>query len=122
MNIAKASAADLEVGLELVTAFDSMTSHWFPAVPMPCAQGSADGFEPLDLDDAQQCRRVLEYLIGVAGRGSLARVVYGMASLCHPENRVLDPASDVLELHPDLVALVNKAGADVVNEPKENER
>lgn len=52
-------------------------------------------------DDAEHCKRMIEYLIMLSRRASLFRVTFGMAILLDPRNRLVDPDADTLEHHPD---------------------
>lgn len=92
MKMAKASEADITMALDLVGAMDSIMRYG--QLPDP-----ADD-RRLDLDDPDDARLALRTLIGIANRGSLGRVVMGMVTLLDPRNAVVDPDSDVLELHP----------------------
>ena len=105
MKMAKASEADLAMAMELCEAFDSLTQRWGAYVPNKIAKLQGDDeFEPFDEDDAEQNRRVLKYLIDIAERASLMRVVFGMTVLLDPRNKIVDPDADTLEHHPDTVA------------------
>lgn len=101
MKMAKASEADLDMAMELSNAFGSLTQRWGAYVPEKAqADPDSEAIERLDLDDHEQCRRVLGYLLDVAGRASLMRVVFGMAVVCDSTNELLDPEADTLEHHP----------------------
>lgn len=105
MKMAKASEADLEMAMELCGALDSLTHRWCPTVPEKCEKLSRDEeSEPLDLDDAEQCERVLRYLLLLADRASLMRVVWGCAVMLDPSNKCVDPEADVIEHHPETKA------------------
>lgn len=96
MKMAKASAADLEMAMELCAALDSLTGR---GCCVPAAVEQEDG-EPFDRDDREQCARVLGYLLDLANRASLMRVVWGCAVMLDPLNKCVDPVSGVIELHP----------------------
>lgn len=101
--MAKASKADLDMAMELCVALDVLTQRWGATVPEQIARpGGADEVEYFDLDDSEQCRRVLGYLLDLADRASLMRVVGGCAVMLDPANRCVDPDEDTIEHHPDL--------------------
>jgi hypothetical protein len=105
MKMAKANAADLDMAMELCGALDGLTQRWFPTVPEKIEKLASDSeSEQLDLDDAEQCERVLRYLLDLADRASLARVVYGCAVMLDPRNQCVDPAADTIQHHPDTTA------------------
>lgn len=105
MKFAKASDADLNMAMELCGALDSLTSRLCPMVPEKIERLVRDSdSERLDLDDEEQCGRVLRYLLDLAGGASLARVVYGCAVMLDPVNRCVDPDADTIEHHPDTLA------------------
>lgn len=102
MKMAKASEADLDMAMELSNALGSLAQRWAAYVPEGAqVDPDSESIERLDLDDHEQRKRVLGYLIELAGRASLMRVVFGMAVVCDPSNELLDPDADTLEHHPD---------------------
>ena len=75
MKIAKASVADLDMALELVSALDTLSSNWGPSMPEKIAKPQRDyETEGFSLDDDENCRRVCEYLIRLTRSASLSRV------------------------------------------------
>ena len=81
MKIAKASVADLDMALELVSALDTLSSNWGPSMPEKIAKPQRDyETEGFSLDDDENCRRVCEYLIRLTRSASLSRVVSNAAS------------------------------------------
>ena len=100
MKMARASEADLEMAMELCGALDALTG-WCPSFPT-AGNGSADerDSEPFDRDDPEHCVRALGYVLDLADRASLMRVVWGCAVMLDPRNRCVDPNSDTIELHP----------------------
>ena len=48
------------------------------------------------------CAKALGIVLGIFETGALFRVVFGMHTLLDPNNRVVNPDSDTLELHPDI--------------------
>lgn len=114
MSIERASQGDMDMAMELCRALEDLSGPWFPVMPRAIAEPEERSeSEPFDPDDDAQCARVVEYLLKLTRRGSLMRVVYGMATLLHPKNRMVNPESDVLERHPDVAkALEFYAKAD----------
>ncbi len=105
MKMAKAGKADLEMAMSLASALDALGQRFFPCIPGP-VEHLIDGeeSEPFDRDNDAQCGRALRHLLTISERGSLARVVWGMSTLLDPKNKVVDPAKDTLEHHPDVIA------------------
>jgi len=102
--MAKANEADIKMAMELCGALDSLTD-WGPAVPAVVEKvADAQDSEPFDRDDREQCVRVLGYLLDLANRASLMRVVWGCAVMLDPRNKCVDPDADVIEHHPDAKA------------------
>ncbi len=56
--------------------------------------------EFFDIDDREQCHRVLSFLIDTAKEASLMRVVWGCAVMLDPANELVDPAASSIEHHP----------------------
>jgi hypothetical protein len=105
MKMAKASKADIDMAMELTVALDSLTARWSPMMPAALSgDGDDDDIEHFDRDNIVQCQRVLHYLLDLADRASLMRVVFGMTVLLDPRNKIVDPESDVLEHHPEVLA------------------
>lgn len=106
MKMAKASEADLRMAMELCNALDELGGHW-PTMPTAMSESADDPDVPeasFDRDDDRQCGAALRYLLDVADRGSLMRVVWGCAVLLDPKNQCVDPAADTIEHHPDTLA------------------
>lgn len=85
MKMAKASEADMDMASDLFIALDSIMRYGM----LP------EGERRLDLDDGDDARAALRELLRIASRGSLGRVVMGMATVLDPRNEVVDPDSDV---------------------------
>ena len=99
MKMAKASDADMEMALKLCSALEAVERRFFP-------KGSEGEHDPedFDIDDDAQCGRVLRHLDGILRGGSIGRVIWGMAVLLDPENKLVDPEARTLEPHPEAVA------------------
>lgn len=108
MKVAKASAADLGMAFELMSALEGL-SGWDPRVPDAAArfeddEGDEGDGEPLDRDDREQCQRALGHLIDLSQRASLMRVIMGCAVMLDPKNQCVDPDSGAIEHHPNTKA------------------
>ena len=99
LKMAKASDNDLDMAMDLANAIDTFESNFFPA---KCDSGDDEFF---DIDYPEHCQRAMEFLLEINGRGSLSRVVFGMATILNPANNLVDPELDHLEPHP----AINKA-------------
>jgi len=99
MNMAKASEADMEMAMSLCTALESLERGLMP--PDARAPDEEDA-EDFDSEDAEHCYRALNDVLRIVRRGSIGRVVWGMAVLLDPANKVVNPDSHTLEEHPDV--------------------
>lgn len=114
MKMAKASKTDMAMAVELTHALEAISGNWGATMPREIAvSGNDDGedAEGFSLDNDEQCRRVCEYLIRLTRSASLMRVVLGMQVCLDPENRLLDPDSDVIAYHQDIATALEKAGS-----------
>lgn len=116
MKMAKASEADLNMAMELSEALDNLTRRWGASVPEQIKKGDEDDTESFDRDDNEQCQRVLGYLLDVADRASLSRVVFGCAVMLDPRNKCVDPNADTIEHHPDVEAALGAKTAKPLSE------
>lgn len=109
MKVAKASESDLEMAMEMTNALDDLTRRWGASVPEKVQRADDGESELFDRDNSEQCSRVLGYLLDLADRASLTRVVFGCAVMLDPRNKCVDPKADTIEHHPDVeVALSAK--------------
>jgi hypothetical protein len=82
----KPTQMDLEKTLDIAHALSNLSSC-NPEVPDAVAIHDGDvDCEPFDINDSEQCARVLEYLIDLAAGSSLNRVVFSCAIMMNPEN------------------------------------
>jgi hypothetical protein len=110
MKMAKASQADLDMGSDLCAAFGSLTDRWCPTLPEAIAEPrEGSEIEPFDSHNDEQCGRALRHLLDTVERGSLFRVVMGMAVVLDPRNHCVDPNADTLEHHPMMKAALAAA-------------
>lgn len=105
MKMAKAGADDLRMAMDLSNALEGLSHRHYPTMPQAVAKIADDeGGECFDRDDAEQCVRALRYLLDLAKRASLMRVVWGCAVMLDPANKCVDPHADTIERHPDALA------------------
>lgn len=92
MKMAKASERDIEMALELSRTIEELMKGYFP--------DDGEDVVIFDPQDHYDCHKAIDLIFEVACRGSLFRVVLGMAVVLDPKNEVVDPDADHLELHP----------------------
>lgn len=106
MKMAKASEADLNMAMDLCNALDALGQRFCPSMPEAIERRDTDDDgERFDRYDDKQCGRALRHLLDLADRASLMRVVFGCVVMLDPRNRLVDPAADTIEHHPDNVAM-----------------
>lgn len=108
MKMAKASKADLDMAMELANFLENIEKGYVPE--QMADNPESDALEFFDDCDGDQCIKAIEALKAIISKGSLFRVVFGMAVVCDPSNRLLDPDADTLEHHP-----ANAQALDTVN-------
>ena len=108
MKMAKASEADMTMAMELCNALEQL--ECYEAFPDALRPDPADG-AVFDADDGEHCIEVLAYLLKLVRSASLMRVVWGMAVLLDPKNKMVDPTADTLEHHPETVAALASLAA-----------
>lgn len=97
MKMAKANEADIDMALDLANALEDIERGCFPA---KFNDPESDDIEWLVTNGSEQYQRLIDGLQRILAKGSLFRVVYGMAVVCDPSNELLDPEADTLEHHP----------------------
>lgn len=105
MKMAKASNDDINLSMEVAQIVEDLEKGYRPYRVF----GEDDGGLLLDMDSIDDLRAVVEKLGEIARRGSMFRVVFGMATALDPRNEVFDPAEDTLALHPKFKALAMEA-------------
>lgn len=96
MKMAKASQADLDMALDLISVLNDIEDGQFPGRFDPDSEST----EWLDSNDSQQCDKLIDNLRRLLNRGSIGRVIMGMAVVCDPSNECIDPDADTIEYHP----------------------
>lgn len=97
MKMAKASNADLNMAMELSNFLESVERGHIP----DSISLDDEDIEFLSIDNGEQCCRIVDALRRILNKGSICRVVFGMAVVCDPSNKLLDPNADTLEHHPE---------------------
>lgn len=98
MKMAKASEADLSMAMDLANVLGDIEKGYFPAKFSDDPE--SEETEWLDTKDREQFARLIDGLQKLLDRGSISRVIWGMAVVCDPANELIDPAADFLEHHP----------------------
>ena len=98
MKMAKATEADLEMAMELANVLDDIEQGYFPAKLSDDPE--SEGIEWLRPADTEQYARLVDGLRTLLDKGSIFRVVYGMAVVCDPANECIDPEASTIEHHP----------------------
>ena len=97
MKMAKATAADLDMATTLVGVLDDIERGHFPLAFSDPDNEEVEWLDPFDRD---QNARLHEGLRNLLRKGSIGRVIYGMAVVCDPANECIDPDDDYIEHHP----------------------
>lgn len=97
MKMAKASEADLDMAMELISVLDDIESGYFPG---RFGDQESESSERIDTYDRQQYDRLIDNLRRLLKRGSVGRVIMGMAVVCDPSNECIDPDAPTIEHHP----------------------
>lgn len=98
--MARASEADIEMAMTLTGYMEDIERGYMPSNLVE----DGESYELIDTSDENQYHRLITGLLNLFEHGSIGRVVWGMATVCDPANKLLDPESDVLEIHPDLAS------------------
>lgn len=97
MKMAKASEADIDMALDLISVLDDIERGFFPYL---FSDQEDEKTEWLDANDREQYDRLIDGLRNLLKRGSIGRVIMGMAVVCDPKNECIDPEADCIEHHP----------------------
>lgn len=96
MKIAKASERDINMAIELCGLLESLEKGFMPV----SNEDNKDA--EFDRDNPDDCRVALNIILDKLRAGCIARVVWGMAWLAHPESKLLDLDADIIKAHPSL--------------------
>jgi hypothetical protein len=97
MKMAKASPEDLDMALDLISVLDDIERGFFP---YQFSDPDSEISEWLDFTNREQYGRLIDNLRRLLNRGSIGRVIMGMAVVCDPSNECIDPDADCIEHHP----------------------
>lgn len=97
MKMARASEADIEAALEISRYLEALERGFMADID------DSDEIEWFDREDPDDCRRALHSILDASAKGSIFRVVFGMAVVLDPRNELLDPDADTIEKHPKIV-------------------
>ena len=105
---AKATEVDIAAAVKLLSILDAIQQGFYPSLLKEDPDDEEDEPHNFDPDDPDHAKRFVEVVSGLARDHlpGLNRVVWGMSTLLDSENNVVDPNSDVLEFHPDIVRAV----------------
>jgi hypothetical protein len=88
MKMAKASPEDLDMALDLISVLDDIERGFFPH---RFSDPDSEISEWLDFTNREQYGRLIDNLRRLLNRGSIGRVIMGMAVVCDPSNECIDP-------------------------------
>lgn len=97
MKMAKASPEDLDMAMDLISVLDDIESGYFP---YRFSDQDDESAEWIDTSNREQYGRLIDNLRRLLNRGSIGRVIMGMAVVCDPGNDCIDPDADTIEHHP----------------------
>lgn len=97
MKMAKASEADLSMALDLIGVLDDIERGTFPYL---FSDQDSENTEWIDTDNPEQYDRLIDNLRSLLNRGSIGRVIMGMAVVCDPDNECINPDANCIEHHP----------------------
>jgi hypothetical protein len=107
VTMAKASEADLNMAMKLANYLDAIERGQMPDE----LSEDAEAIEWLDERDCDQYAKLLDGLRRLLNQGSISRVIWGMAVICDPANKCIDPNADTIEHHPDLIKATEQRDA-----------
>ena len=105
MKMAKPTDHDINLALDIARIVEDLEQRYRPALVF----GEEDQELWLDMESIDELQAVVEKIREIAARGSIFRVVLGMAVAIDPKNAVFDPDADTLELHPILLDALRDA-------------
>ena len=98
--MAKASEADLQMAMDVANVLDDIERGYFPTNLQSDEDAEIEQVEWIDTADRQQYERLIFGLQKLLNKGSISRVIWGMAVVCDPANECIDPGADTIEHHP----------------------
>lgn len=112
MKMAKPSRRDIDAAGDLLQALDFIDDRWGGPWPTDGPESLHELGEAFDSDDKRHLQALYNHLASLLRRAPnfYGRVIGGMCYvICYERNAILDPAQDVLDLHPDI-----RAGLDLL--------
>ena len=101
MKMAKASEADLDMAMKLANVLEDIEKGYFPKkfIDLDGDPHEIEIPERIDTDDSTQYERLIDGLRDLLRKGSIFRVIWGMAVVCDPSNECIDPDAATIEHH-----------------------
>lgn len=109
--MAKASARDIDMAMDLIGVLDDIERGYFPH---RFSDPDVEISEWLDFTNREQYGRLIDNLCLLLRRGSIGRVIMGMAVVCDPKNECINPDADCIDHHPKRRQL-EKQVEDLIN-------
>ncbi len=100
MKMAKASQADLDMAMDVANVLEDIERGFFPTKLQSDEDAESEQIEWIDTNDRQQYERLIYGLKQLLNKGSIMRVIFGMAVVCDPSNECIDPDATTSEHHP----------------------
>ena len=97
MNIAKASAEDLEAALSLLGLLDTVSGGYYPSDTDSECENDPLRFDEDDRAHLDQLWKRLKGCLDMSP-GFQGRVIFGGVTMMDPRNRIIDEHADVLKL------------------------
>lgn len=97
MKMAKASQDDLDIAMDLISVLDDIERRHFPNL---FSDPDSESIEWIDTCNRDQYERLIDNLRRLLNRGSIGRVIMGMAVVCDPANECIDSDANCIEHHP----------------------
>ncbi|OBY57753.1 hypothetical protein [Pseudomonas sp. AU12215] len=115
MMMAKASDRDIDAAGELLQLLDTIDQHWGGPSPIPDAPDNLLEFlsatdSEFDAEDPEHLQVLYNHLARLLCRAPNfhGRIIGGMCYVIHnPDNEIIAPDLDYLEMHPKLRGLLN---------------
>jgi len=110
MRMAKADQSDMDAAYRIMNLLDSMSRGYYPSNE----EGSPTFF---DSEDREHLQFLHQQIIEIAENSAgVSRVIGAAGILLNPQNNLIDPDDDCIELHPDLKMGNTAAAQDVLAE------
>lgn len=111
MKIAKATEADINAIYDILGALESIPDGEMPGGEDDEGVGQNKLYEALDAGKDESVsdeinyfiRKALKYLLNVYWSAHLMRAAGNLSTLLDPENEIVDPDNNTLELHPNII-------------------